>query len=79
MHVLFLAPESQIYYREFVRGLKEIGARVTGLGHLPRERLPSPLRAYLDDYVAVKISSTRTRPWPPRAPLRPSRRSTGSR
>ena len=43
MHVLFLAPESQVYYREFVRGLKEVGARVTGLGHLPRERLPAPL------------------------------------
>ena len=54
MHVLFLAPESQVYYREFVRGLKEVGARVTGLGHLPRERLPAPLRAHLDDYIPVK-------------------------
>lgn len=54
MHVLFLAPEGQAYYREFVRGLKETGARVTGLGHSPRERLPENLKPYLDDYVRVK-------------------------
>jgi biotin carboxylase len=54
VHVLFLAPEAQVYYREFVRGLKDAGARVTGLGHLPRERLPASLWSHLDDYVAVR-------------------------
>lgn len=54
MHVLFLAPEAQAYYREFVRGLKDAGAVVTGMGHAPRERLPAPLRPLLDDYVSVR-------------------------
>lgn len=54
MHVLFLSPESQPYYREFVRGLKEVGARVTGLGHAPRHALAPPLRAQLDEYVSVR-------------------------
>ena len=54
MHVLFLAPEAQIYSREFVRGLKAVGARVTGLGHAPRDRIDPKLASYLDDYVAVR-------------------------
>jgi biotin carboxylase len=54
MHILFLAPETQVYYREFVRGLKDAGARVTGLGHAPRERLGPALRPLLDDYVQVR-------------------------
>jgi biotin carboxylase len=54
MHVLFLAPEAQVYYRDFVRGLKEAGARVTGLGHAAKDRLDPKLRPFLDDYVAVR-------------------------
>jgi hypothetical protein len=54
VHVLFLAPEAQVYYRDFVRGLKETGARVTGLGHGPPGRLDPKLKPYLDQYVQVK-------------------------
>ncbi|HMB67680.1 MAG TPA: ATPase [bacterium] len=54
MHVLFLAPETQAYYREFVRGLREVGARVTGLGHSPRETLAANLKPCLDGYVPVR-------------------------
>lgn len=54
MHVLFLAPEAQVYYREFVRGLKEAGATITGMGHASGSRLPAKLRPYLDDYVQVR-------------------------
>ena len=39
MNVLFVAPESQAYYREFVRGLKELGARVVGVGSKPPQAL----------------------------------------
>ncbi len=54
MHVAFLAPESQAYYRDFVRGLKELGVRVTGIGHAPRERISPRLKPLLDHYVRVR-------------------------
>jgi biotin carboxylase len=53
MHIVFLAPETQPNYREFVRGLKELGVRVTGIGHAPRERLAPRLKPLLDEYVRV--------------------------
>ncbi len=54
MHVLFLAPEAQDYYIEFVRGLKELGVSVTGMGHAARDKLPAKLKPYLDEYVQVR-------------------------
>jgi hypothetical protein len=54
LHVLFVNPDSQPYYREFVRGLKEVGAHVIGLGHSPPDRLPPALRPYLDGYYPVR-------------------------
>ena len=54
MNVLFVNPDSQVYYREFVRGLKEVGARVFGLGHTPPQRLPPRLKPLLDRYIPVK-------------------------
>ncbi|MCA9753284.1 MAG: ATPase [bacterium] len=54
MNVLFVNPDSQTYYREFVRGLKEVGATVIGFGHLSRHRVPPSLRPYLDQYVTIQ-------------------------
>ena len=41
MHVLFVEPAFPANQREFVRGLHQIGTRVTGIGERPPE--------YLDD------------------------------
>lgn len=54
MHVLFLAPETHVYNHEFIRGLKESGARVSGLGHAPKEQLAARLRELLDAYEPVR-------------------------
>lgn len=53
MNVLFVAPESQAYYREFVRGLKELGARVIGVGSKPPQALSPLLRPLLDEYIPL--------------------------
>ena len=39
MHVLFIEPAFPANQREFVRGLHETGARVTGIGERPAEYL----------------------------------------
>src|SRR5688572_28648603 len=52
-HVAFLAPEVFPVHREFVRGLKEVGARVTGICHTPRARLTPDLASLLDGYEEV--------------------------
>lgn len=52
-HVLFVGPDIFDIYPEFVRGLKEVGATVSALGHTPRERLSPSLRRLLDDYERV--------------------------
>lgn len=54
MHVLFLAPETGIYNHEFVRALKQAGARVSALGHAPASRLAPALTQRLDAYQAVR-------------------------
>ena len=53
MHVLFVAPEFPNYQREFVRALKSVGARVTGIGERPIEWLDPELRSWMDDYEKV--------------------------
>jgi hypothetical protein len=53
MHVLFVEPRFPVYQRRFVRGLKEAGARVTGIGESPREALGDDLRSLLDGYEQV--------------------------
>lgn len=52
-HVTFVGPDLFSAYIDLCRGLKEVGARVTGIGHTPRERLDPRLRHYLDDYRRV--------------------------
>ena len=52
MHVLFVAPEFPHYQRQFVRGLHDVGARVTGIGERPREAL-GEIGRWLHDYVRV--------------------------
>ena len=39
MHVLFLAPDTHVYNNAFVRGLKAVGARVSGIGPAPQDKL----------------------------------------
>ncbi len=45
---------------EFTRGLAEVGARVIGLGDVPREHVPAPVRHHLADYLQVaSLNDTR--------------------
>jgi biotin carboxylase len=54
VHVLFLAPETQPYNLRFVDALKRAGARVTGIGHAPKERLSAPLARLLDGWARAR-------------------------
>jgi formate-dependent phosphoribosylglycinamide formyltransferase (GAR transformylase) len=53
-HVLFLAPEQPAPHRDYVRALKQVGARVTGIGHRPVHELDAELRSWLDRYESVR-------------------------
>ncbi len=53
MHVLFVAPEFPAYQKQFVRALKTVGARVTGIGEAPAGYLSDDLKGWLDDYEQV--------------------------
>lgn len=53
MHVLFVAPAFPANQKEFVRALKQAGARVTGIGEDPAHWLPYDVSQWLDDYVQV--------------------------
>ncbi|MCK5940366.1 MAG: ATP-grasp domain-containing protein, partial [Planctomycetes bacterium] len=50
MHVLFLAPDTHVYNHGFVRGLKDLGVRVSAIGPAGREQLTPQARYLLDDY-----------------------------
>ncbi len=52
-HVVFVGPDLFSAYTEMVRGLKQAGGLVTGVGHTPKERLDPRLKHYLDHYVHV--------------------------
>jgi hypothetical protein len=54
MHVLFLAPEHPALHRDFVRALKQVGARVSGIGHHAARSLDAELASWLDGYVRVR-------------------------
>lgn len=54
MHVIFIAPDFPANQRQFVRGLKAVGASVTGIGDVPPERLDSQLRGWLSGYEHVR-------------------------
>lgn len=52
-HILFVAPHFPANQRRYVRGLKEVGAIVTGLGDIEPQYLDSELRELLDFYEYV--------------------------
>jgi hypothetical protein len=53
MHVVFIEPAFPRNQREFVRGLRHAGARVTGVGERPLEHLDGQLRHWLYRYEQV--------------------------
>lgn len=53
MHVIFLAPHFPANQRRFVRGLKQVGAMVTGIGDTPAHRLDAEVAGLLDGYEEV--------------------------
>ncbi|KAB2967555.1 MAG: ATP-grasp domain-containing protein [Thermoanaerobaculia bacterium] len=53
MHVLFVEPKFPFNQRQFVRGLRAVGARVTGIGEAPVEALDEELRGWLHGYERV--------------------------
>lgn len=53
MHVLFVAPHFPAYQRQFVRALKSVGARVTGIGEADPSHLPDDIKQSLDGYEQV--------------------------
>ncbi len=52
-HVVLLGPDLFAAFHEFARALKEVGARVTGVGSTPRERLRAGLARHLDHWERV--------------------------
>ncbi len=52
MHVLFLAPDTHVYNHGFLRGLKDLGARVSAIGLAARDRLAPEAGKLLDAYHA---------------------------
>lgn len=52
-HVVYLGPDLFSAYEDLVRGLKRVGAHVTGIGHSPKARLSHALRSRLDGYIQV--------------------------
>lgn len=53
MHVLFVEPAFPANQRKFVRGLAEVGAKVTAIGEASAEMLGSELRSQLHGYEQV--------------------------
>ena len=57
-HVAFVGPDIFSSYADMVRGLKQAGALVTGIGMKPVSALDDGLRSSLDAYVHVKDPSS---------------------
>src|SRR4029434_4319493 len=53
MHVIFVEPRFPNNQRQFVRGLVEAGARVTGIGEVPVEALRHDLHRSLSGYEQI--------------------------
>jgi len=53
-HVALLGPDLFDAFDDFARGLKEVGARVTGVGATPPSRLRGGLKRHLDGWVHVR-------------------------
>ncbi len=54
MHVIFIAPHFPANQRQFVRALKEIGCRVSGIIDAPYHAIGENTRAMLDDHEEVQ-------------------------
>jgi len=54
LHVALLGADLFPAFHEFARGLKQAGARVTGVGATPKTALRAGLKRWLDDWVAVR-------------------------
>jgi carbamoylphosphate synthase large subunit len=53
MNIIFVEPAFPAYQRQFVRGLKEVGANVIGVGERWPDQLDDELRGWMSDYVHV--------------------------
>jgi len=53
VHVIFVEPRFPVNQGEFVRALREVGARVTGIGESPPEDLGDNLKSFLHGYEQV--------------------------
>ena len=53
MHVIFVEPSFPYNQKQFVRGLRDAGARVTGIGEMPIEALNSQVKHWLYAYEQV--------------------------
>ncbi len=54
MHVIFVEPRFPANQRQFVRGLHEAGAKITGVGEAPPEALGQEMRSWLAGYEQVR-------------------------
>ncbi|MHC4892942.1 MAG: ATP-grasp domain-containing protein [Planctomycetota bacterium] len=54
MHVLFVEPGFPSNQREFVRALKTVGAKVTGIGERPAAAFDPELQGWLDGYEQIR-------------------------
>ncbi|MGE0641757.1 MAG: acetyl-CoA carboxylase biotin carboxylase subunit family protein [Thermoanaerobaculia bacterium] len=54
MHIALLGPDLFPAFHDFARALKEVGARVTGVGSTPAARLRAGLKRHLDDWCQVR-------------------------
>jgi formate-dependent phosphoribosylglycinamide formyltransferase (GAR transformylase) len=54
MHVVLVGPDLFAAFHDFARALKEVGARVSGVGSTPTPRLRAGLRRYLDGWETVR-------------------------
>lgn len=57
-HVIFLEPAFPANQREFVRGLHQVGALVSGIGTAPVEAFDSELRSWLHSYEQVSSTAS---------------------
>ena len=53
MHVLFVEPCFPHNQKQFVRALHSVGAKVTGIGEMPRHALPDDVKGWLHGYEQV--------------------------
>ena len=54
MHVLFVEPCFPHNQKQFVRALRSVGARVTGIGEVPLHSMPGEIREMLYGYEQVR-------------------------